>query len=114
MTLLGCGLQLVSRRQAEHTAKGLPGTLDPAALLDAMLRRTADADVDIYDIPLLAASETAALPEQPSKKRSRTPGTAPALEARHATWTHPTEHIRGSRHGSCFDRPHDSCQVMGS
>ncbi|KAK9848164.1 hypothetical protein WJX84_003450 [Apatococcus fuscideae] len=66
--------ELVSRRQAEHTAKGLPGTLDPAALLDAMLRRTADADVDIYDIPLLAASETAALPEQPSKKRSRTPG----------------------------------------
>ncbi|KAK9845112.1 hypothetical protein WJX74_010712 [Apatococcus lobatus] len=45
--------EYVRLRQAEHTAKGLQGTLDPARVLDALLRRADDPSVDIYDVPVL-------------------------------------------------------------
>ena len=50
-------MQYVRLRQREHTAKGLKGALNPAAVLDALLRRTDDPSVDIYDVPLLSNSQ---------------------------------------------------------
>ena len=68
----------MSLRQQEHTAKGLEGILDPAAVLDALRRRADDPSVDIYDVPLLKSTPVSS--EMKPKRRRASSGLCASVD----------------------------------